>query len=142
MENANKALIMAASTLIGVMLFSLFVMFIQNISIWPETEDEILSSDQKSAFNAEYEVYQKSAMYGVDVISCLNKALSNNEKYAEGESFLSGLAYGEQYLIDVEITLINPISESIEVRAMNEAHKEVQIFNRYCYWSEVKECRF
>lgn len=105
MENANKALIMGASTIIAVMLFALFVIFIKNISIWPEAQDEMLNTEQIENFNKEYEVYQKSAMYGVDVISCLNKAQSNNEKYVEGKAFLGDKGYGKTYEIDVFVRL-------------------------------------
>ena len=77
----------------------LFVAFISKVSIWPEAQDELKVTEQTAAFNKEYEVYQKSAMYGVNVISCLNKAKSNNEKYIEGGSFVddgTGV-YGRNY---------------------------------------------
>ena len=60
MENANKALVMAGSTLLAVMLFAVFTFFIKEISIWPEAQDEMLSTEQRTNFNEEYEVYEKS----------------------------------------------------------------------------------
>lgn len=128
MENGNKAIIMAASTLLALMLFAIFTYFIKTISAWPQAQDELLSTEQKAKFNEEYEVYEKSAMYGVDVISCLNKAKSNNEKYVAGDNFLSGDAYGSKYRIDVVLTIKTKLTESIEVRAMNEYNKEIGVF--------------
>ena len=119
MENANKALVMAASTLLAVMLLTLFVTFIGKVSKWPETEDTIKNTEQIVAFNKEYEVFQKSAMYGADVISCLNKAKNNNEKYVEGGIFIddgTGV-HGEDYLIDIEVEIKKALTESIEVTA-------------------------
>ena len=38
-------------------------------------------------------------MYGVDLISVLNKAKSNNEKYVAG-TFVTGFTYGNEYLVN------------------------------------------
>lgn len=128
MENASKALIMAASTIIAVMLFAIFVHFIKNIAIWPEAEQELLSTEQRAKFNEEYQLYYKSAMYGVDVISCLNKAASNNEKYVAGNANLSGDSFDKKYQIDVKIKINSKIQEVIEVRAVNGSlGKEVEV---------------
>ena len=137
MENANKALVMAGSTLLAVMLFAVFTFFIKEISIWPEAQDEMLSTEQRTNFNEEYEVYEKSLMYGVDVISCLNKAKSNNDKYEKGGGFLSGDAYGIEYHIDVFVRLddgnpssLSCLSETIEVYYFDQTtNKERQRFS-------------
>lgn len=84
MENAAKALEMAAGVMLGVILMALVTYFFTTVSSWPKNEEDIMSVDQLAKFNLEYEVYNKSMMYGVDVISCLNKVISNNEKYAQG----------------------------------------------------------
>ena len=80
MENAAKALGIAAGVLLAVILMSLIAYFFSNLSEWPQQQDDMESAEQLAKFNKEYEVYEKSQMYGVDVISCLNKAKSNNEK--------------------------------------------------------------
>lgn len=128
MENANKALIMSASVLLAVMLFAVFVMFIKNIAVLPESQDELLSTEQKAKFNTEYEVYYKKAMYGVDVVSCLNKAKSNNEKYVTGDNFLTGDEYGNLYIIDVFVKINKPLTESLRVYYINAQNKEVEKF--------------
>ena len=83
MENASKALEMAAGVLLGVLLLSLVAYFFTSISSWPEQQDDEKSSQQTAQFNLEFEVYDKKGMYGADVISCLTKAENNNEKYYE-----------------------------------------------------------
>ena len=119
MENAAKALEIAAGVLLAVIIMSLIAYFFVQISSWPKTQDEMETAEQLSKFNLEYEVYQKSAMYGVDVISCLNKSRSNNEKYAEGGSFLVGSSYNSPYYIDVYVHLESNLKESLEVYYMS-----------------------
>lgn len=129
MENAARALEIAAGVLLGVLLMAAISYFFSNIGEMPAQEDEIMKQEQLAEFNESFEVFQKSGMYGVDVISCLNKAKSNNEKYAEGRRFLSGSSYGDQYKIDVYVNINEPLKEMIEVFAYsNSAKKLVQIF--------------
>lgn len=115
MENAAKALEMAAGVLIGVIILTLIAYFLSTISIFPQEEDNRQTAEQLSKFNLEYEVYDKKAMYGTDVISCLAKAQSNNEKYVEGGSLLTGSKYGEEYWIDVYVNLKSNLSEELIV---------------------------
>lgn len=129
MENAAKALELAAGVLLGVMLMALISYFFSHVGEWPQQDDEIATQEQLAKFNLEYEVYDKKGMYGVDVISCLNKAQSNNEKYAEGNRFLSGNAYGNQYYIDVWVSINSPLEEKLEVRYYDKNQKEVVAYD-------------
>ena len=115
MENASKALEIAAGVLLGVLIMSLIAYFFTSISTWPEQEDNEKELEQTAKFNLEYEVYDKKGMYGADVISCLTKAINNNEKYYEGGSFLSGQKYGEKYWVNVYVKLNSCLKEEIYV---------------------------
>ena len=66
MENATKALEMAAGVLLGVIILAVIVYFFGSISLWPQEQDDIQTAEQLSDFNLEYEVYDKKAM---DVVS-------------------------------------------------------------------------
>lgn len=132
MENAVKALEMAAGVMLGVILMALVAYFFTNISSWPQNEEDIMSRDQLSKFNLEYEVYEKSKMYGVDVISCLNKVVSNNEKYAQGGAFLGGNAslgdykQRENYWINVKLKLKTgtKLKENLKMFYYDDNNKE------------------
>lgn len=130
MENAVKALEMAAGVLLGVILMALVAYFFTSISSWPQNEEDVISVEQLSKFNLEYEVYNKSKMYGVDVISCLNKVVSNNEKYAQGGAFLGGAAslgdykQRENYWINVKIKLKSKLKENIKMIYLDDNNKE------------------
>ena len=136
MENASKALEMAAGVLLAVLIMTLVAYFFTSISSWPEQEDDEKSSVQTSQFNLEYEVYDKKGMYGADVISCLTKAINNNEKYYEGENFLSGQRYGETYWVNVYVHLNSDLEEQMTVYHMeaedNGIYKQVLQYGNKC----------
>ena len=116
MENATKALIIVANLMLAVIILSVVVYFFENMSILPTEEERVKKTEQARKFNLEYEVYDKKLMYGVDVISALNKANNNNEKYIVG-SFLSGDLSGEEFIIDIIVTLksTTPLQDTITV---------------------------
>lgn len=129
--NISKAMQIVGGILLGVILLSLLSHFFSSIGIWPQTEDDLENAEQLAKFNLEYEVYDKKGMYGVDVISCLNKAQSNNLKYAEGGSFLTGNKYGDDFYVEVYVRLTKKeyLEESLEVYAFNDFGQERQLFN-------------
>lgn len=127
MENAAKALGIAAGVILAVILMSLIAYFFSTISEWPQQEEETASAEQLSKFNLEYEVYEKSAMYGVDVISCLNKAISNNETYMEGKGLLTGSRTSDEYKINVYVNIKSPLEETMEIYYFDmNSHTEKQ----------------
>lgn len=136
MENASRALEMAAGVLLGVLILSLIAYFFTNISSWPEQQDYQKKVEQTAKFNLEYEVYDKNGMYGSDVISCLTKAENNNEKYYEGGGFLSGQKYGETYWINVYVNLKTDLEEQMIVYHMqtgtDNIYKQVLQYNNAC----------
>ena len=146
MENASKALEMAAGVMLGVLLFSLVAYFFTSISSWPEQQDDEKSSQQTAQFNLEYEVYYKKGMYGADVISCLTKAENNNEKYYEGGNFLSGQRYGETYWVNVYVNLKKDLEEQLIVYHMQSGadsiYKQVLQYGDACKEYKLGEIGF
>ncbi len=93
MENASKALLMTGSILIGIILLSLGVYIYNIMSEAKRSEAMILSEEQLVKYNSEFLAYDKSRMYGTDVISVLNKAIDNNERYEKDESMYINIAF-------------------------------------------------
>ena len=123
MENAARALEMAAGVLLGVLLMAAVSYFFSNIGEMPTQQDELMEQEQLTEFNKAYEAFNKSGMYGVDVLSCLNKAKSNNEKYVDGNKFLSGQSYGRKYMIEVYVNIKEGLKESVELNYYNRETK-------------------
>lgn len=134
MENAARALEIAAGVLIALIILSLLAYFFASISTMPTQENKSMTTEQLHAFNTEYEAYRKSTMYGVDVISCLNKAENNNRKYNEGEGFLSGLVYSKNegnkndpYYVDIFVRIESCLEETLELYRI-EDNQDVPYF--------------
>lgn len=127
-DNVAKLLQIAGGVILGVILLSLVSYFFSSIGILPSIEDERETAEQLSKFNLEYEIYDKKGMYGVDVISCLNKANSNNKKYVAGNSFLTGNEYGKDFYVDVYVRLNDYLEENIEYYYFNDYGNQVQGF--------------
>lgn len=124
MESANKAIIMAFGMLVAVMILATIVYVFNHLKVLPQGDDLQEELEQVTAFNLEYEVYDKKIMYGVDVISVLNKAKSNNDKYVQGR-FFSGIGYNTDYIIDIEVRLEKQLSESITVTYLEETYNGI-----------------
>ena len=118
MENASKAFLIAGGTLIGVMLVILITVFFRSLSPLEREKQNEEQAEQITAFNKEYDAYNKKLMYGVDLISVLNKAKSNNEKYVSG-NFLSGFKYNNDYLINIEFTIKEDLTDTVLVNYLS-----------------------
>lgn len=127
MENATEALYIAAGTLLGVMIISLVVFFFRRVGSLQEQQDRIMTADQLAEWNNVYLAYNKKIMYGTDLISVLNKAQSNNEKYVNGKGFLTGYKYTNSYLINIEFTLNSPLQDSITVYYFDEDNTKKEV---------------
>lgn len=135
MENGVKALEIAAGVLLGVILLALIVYFFSSLGSFPEQQENNMSVEQLAAFNMEYEVYNKTRMYGVDVISCLNKAKDNNDKYIAADKekfgFLTEGRHPPEYVINVFVNFKNNpaggavLEESVEVKYIDSNGREL-----------------
>lgn len=86
MENASKALIMAGSVLVSVLIIGLLVTMFNNLSNTKSTEQEATETESITQFNARYEAYNRKMLYGTDIISLAN-LVKDDEKYnADGYS--------------------------------------------------------
>lgn len=78
MENASKALVMAGGILIAIMILAALAYAAGQWGLIPQAVEQSKEAQQLAKFNQEYESYNKDVMYGSDVVSVLNKAISNN----------------------------------------------------------------
>ncbi len=102
MENASKALIMAGSVLIAIIIIALLYSFITTLSANAEAEDLQTLAEQTEAFNKEYEAFEKKLLRGTDLITVINKAIANNKKYEDQDNV---------YDVDVKFTLKTAVSK-------------------------------
>lgn len=87
MENASKALIIAAGIFIAILLISMVVLFYSRISTYYQQQHEFTVIEQATKFNAQFEAYNKDNIRGNELISFMNKIIDYNstESYFEGK---------------------------------------------------------
>ena len=98
MENATKALEMAGSVLIGVLLLGCILFAYTRMTELKDTEHKAEVTDQAKDFNLDYEAYNRDNLYGSDMFSLANKLEDYNKKEADGKE------YGR---IEMKVTLKN-----------------------------------
>lgn len=96
MENATKALEMAGSVLIGVLILGCLVFAYTRMKELKNVEHKSEVTEQASDFNKDYEAYNRNNLYGSDLFSLANKIEDYNKQEADGK------AYGR---IEMKVTL-------------------------------------
>jgi len=87
MENATKALEMAGSVLIGVLLLGCLLFAYTRMSELKDTEHKVEVSEQAKDFNQDYEAYNRNNLYGSDLFSLANKIEDYNKQEADGKAY-------------------------------------------------------
>ncbi len=86
MENASKALVMAGSVLIGLVIISLLVFFYDNLKRAASTEYDVVVTAQTTEFNKQFDVYNRT-IYGSELLSIANKIQDYNTRQASAEGY-------------------------------------------------------
>lgn len=80
MENASKALIMAAGVLISILLISLMVVFFRRAGMLNAEFDNQASERELEKFNSQFEIYAKDDNNFFDVLTVANLAYDVNKR--------------------------------------------------------------
>lgn len=86
MENATKAMLIAAGVLIGVMILSLGVALFSELQAYVESSYERIRFNEQNAFNSQFTKYEDSTSTIQDVVTAANLAYQNNVDYNANES--------------------------------------------------------
>jgi len=78
MENAPRALIMAATTILAVMMFAIFVHVFRAGASLDATYDLEQTKDQLNLYNSQFEVYNREDISIMDIITVVNMAYNVN----------------------------------------------------------------
>lgn len=93
MENASKALLMAATILIAVMLISLGTYLFATFGNYSKNINDNINQKEKQEFNAQFTKYETSTngefctVY--DIVTIINLAKNSNNKYEEYQNLTS-----------------------------------------------------
>lgn len=89
MENATKALLIAAGVFLAIMLVSLLMMGYTQISGYYKQQSELRTEEQMDKFNKQFQNYNRKDIRGNELISLMNKVIDYNtsEAYADGTNY-------------------------------------------------------
>ena len=80
MENASKALVMAGTILISLMVISALMLSYNNFRHYEQTKSDAKEEKDIVEFNNQYTVYYRNNVRGTDLISLVNKVTDYNLK--------------------------------------------------------------
>lgn len=103
MENASKALIMAGSVLIAMIVISLLVAFFTNLRNLQNIQLSTEQVEQATEFNKQYDVYDRN-VYGSELLSIANKIKDYNIRQAEMNDYTK---------IELEVTFLKDIDSTL-----------------------------
>jgi len=117
MENASKALLIAGGMLLAMMILVLVISLATTITDVTESQDRKKLTEQIVQFNKEYEAYNKTKMFGTDVITVVNKAIDHNKTIRATEV--------EPYYINIKIKVNQTFkTEVMEIKQNGEEREE------------------
>lgn len=97
MENSSKALLIAGGMLLAIMTISVFILGYTHLTALAQAELDAELRAEKDEFNKPFLAFNKNVMYGTDVVSALNMAISNNK--------MNRVSYGEDLYVDIGFKL-------------------------------------
>lgn len=146
MGNMTKALEIAASVLIGVLILSLLVFGYNQIREQKNIEQKNEKASQLSKFNINFESYAKDTVYGSEILSLANEVINYNERKAvdgyqeiELEVKISTGVLNGQYLVagTYSATSLDQQYKKL-VKKIKEA--DITVFGKsISYWSKLSD---
>ena len=114
MENASKALIMAGSVLIALMILGALVLAFGNLTSYQETDTHTTRSAQIAEYNSQFETYNRDNVRGSDLYSLLNRVIDYNRRQSSSGTGVTDTGQDLQYAsmeISFSFPSTNPITD-------------------------------
>ena len=146
MENMTKALEIAASVLIGVLILSLLVFGYNQIREQKNIEQKNERASQLSKFNINFESYAKDTVYGSEILSLANEVINYNERKAvdgyqeiEIEVKISTGVLNGQYLVAGTYSATS-LDQQYKKLAKKIKEADITVFGKsISYWSKLSD---
>lgn len=88
MENASKALIIAGSVLLALIVIGAFMLMLSNLTDYKDKNDTRVQQQQIVEFNNQFSTYDRIGLRGTDMLSLMNRIIDYNvRKTAEEVGF-------------------------------------------------------
>jgi len=96
MENASKALLIAAAMIFAVLVITLLVIFYSQISSYFEEKNKMTEIGQLQEFNAKFENYNDKEIRGNELVSIMNRIMDYNNLQADMQQY-------ERIIINIDL---------------------------------------
>lgn len=103
MENATKALIIAGSVLLSIIVLSIFMLMVNSLTDYQQAQTQIEQTQDVISFNNQFQGYMRDDISGSDVLSVINKVTYYNRTKASDA--VDNAGSGDEYVYE-PITLI------------------------------------
>ncbi len=115
MENSVDALQIAGGLLIAILLITLIVFVFRSVSRMENTRRDLEVSQESAEFNKKFLAFDKTSMYGTDVISVLGMAISNNKIQNQQLMANPDGKYNKnvRYSMNIEIKVKNTVQSKV-----------------------------
>lgn len=137
MENASKALLMAAGVLLGIMLLSLAVYLIVTFGSQSAEMHKQIETDRLNKFNTQFTSYEGKQCTIYDVITVANLATENNKYYELPRIASTTNATGNDMYIQVRLKK-NGTYKNIEY-GYNSTTDEISLANQNMIEQDIRE---
>ena len=108
MENASKALIIAGSVLIALIIIGALILMFSNLTAYQRNNTQTTREAQITEFNREYETYDRDNVRGSELYSLLNKVIDYNRRQStEGTGWADQGKYINYEAMEIKFSLDN-----------------------------------
>ena len=121
MENAAKALQIAAGVLISLLIISALVYGYTQLSNLKQIEEDNEGKEKATEFNLSYEVYNRSGVYGSELLSLANKIEDYNIKQAQEQGYQE---------VTLSVKLTPPINAQVYTSTTYDANSLTQCYDK------------
>jgi len=104
MENASKALLIAGSILVCILLIGVGMMVYQSIQGTISEGIAQMSSQEKEMFNAQFQQYEGTRVNGANVRALVNRINNNNSQLEEGDPKYVTVTYVDNVVVNTART--------------------------------------
>lgn len=80
MENASKALIIAGSVLLALIVIGAFMLMLSNLTDYQDKNDTRVQQQQIVEFNNQFSTYDRIGLRGTDMLSLMNRIIDYNSR--------------------------------------------------------------
>ncbi len=127
MENATKALIIAGSVLLSIIVLSIFMLMVNSLTDYQQAQTQIEQTQDVISFNNQFQGYMRDEVAGTDVLSVVNKVTYYNRTKASDA--VDNAGSGDEYVYE-PITLIVELGDTTKRKLLTMDGTHIKLWTK------------